>query len=261
MSTITTDLYRSSNGDRWLLLHDDATGREIVRHEANLASGGQATETSIDEFLARSGTNPEREALLAVLARRDNWQRDGSASREQDLVALWEAHTRYEFETRDVNATMATMVAEPYVNHIPTMTGGVGHAELKRFYKYHFIGVNPPDFRLTLISRTVGTDRIVDEFVVHFTHTTEIDWMLPGISPTGREVSIPTVAIVQFEGDKLVHEHIYWDQASVLVQIGKLDPSALPVAGAETARKAIDKTAPSNVLMGDAWLSSAGKPA
>ena len=180
---------------------------------------------------------------------------------EHDLVALWEAHTRFEFETRDVDATMATMVAEPYVNHIPTMTGGVGHDDLKRFYKYHFIGVNPPDFRLTLISRTVGTDRIVDEFVVHFTHTTEIDWMLPGISPTGREVSIPTVAIVQFEGDKLVHEHIYWDQASVLVQIGKLDPSGLPVAGAETARKAIDKTAPSNVLMGDIWLSSAEKPA
>jgi carboxymethylenebutenolidase len=179
---------------------------------------------------------------------------------DHDLVALWEAHCRYEFETRDVDATMATMVAEPYVNHIPTMTGGVGHDELKRFYKYHFIGANPTDFRLTSVSRTIGEDRIVDEFVAHFTHTTEIDWMLPGIAPTGREVQVPMVAIVQFEGGKLVHEHIYWDQASVLMQIGKLDPKDLPVAGAETARKVADKALPSNTLMRDAWNRSAAKP-
>jgi carboxymethylenebutenolidase len=179
---------------------------------------------------------------------------------DNDLEALWDAHCRCEFDTRDVDATMATMVDEPYVNHIPTMTGGVGHDELKRFYKYHFIGVNPPDFRLTSISRTVGRDRVVDEFIVHFTHTTEIDWMLPGIAPTGRGVEVPTVAIVQFDGDKLVHEHIYWDQASVLVQIGILDPAGLPVAGGETARKALDKTAPSNVLMGQTWMRSASQP-
>ena len=175
---------------------------------------------------------------------------------DRDLVAAWEAHTRYEFETRDVDATMATMVDAPYVNHVPTMTGGVGHDELRRFYRYHFIGANPPDFRMTPVSRTVGADRIVDEFVVDFTHTTEIDWMLPGIAPTGRAVSIPTVAIVQFEGDKLVHEHIYWDQASVLVQIGLLDPARLPVAGAETARKVLDKTRPSNAMM-TGWARSA----
>ena len=166
-----------------------------------------------------------------------------------DLQALWETHCRYEFETRDVDATMATMVSEPYVNHIPTMTGGVGHDQLEHFYRHHFIGVNPPDFRLTPVSRTVGADRLVDEFVVHFTHTTVMDWMLPGIAPTGREVSVPTVAIVQFEGDKLVHEHIYWDQASVLVQIGKLAPDGLPVVGAEAARKVMDKALPSNTLM------------
>ena len=121
-----------------------------------------------------------------------------------DLVALWEAHCRCEFETRDVDATMETMVSEPYVNHIPTMAGGVGHDQLKRFYKYHFIGVNPPDFRLTPISRTVGADCLVDEFIVHFTHTTEIDWLLPGIPPTGRVVEVPTVAIVKSEGYKLL---------------------------------------------------------
>jgi carboxymethylenebutenolidase len=179
---------------------------------------------------------------------------------DHDLVALWEAHTRYEFETRDVDATMATMVAQPYVNHIPTMTGGVGHDELKRFYKYHFIGVNPPDFRLTSISRTVGDSRLVDEFVVHFTHTTEIDWMLPGIAPTGRKVECPTVAIVQFEGGKLAHEHIYWDQACVLVQIGLLDEKLLPVVGAASAAKVIDKRVPSNAMMAGPWRRSEGKP-
>lgn len=172
-----------------------------------------------------------------------------------DLEALWEAHCRYEFETRDVDATMATMVAEPYVNHIPTMTGGVGHDALKRFYATHFIGVNPPDFRLDPVSRTVGASRLVDEFIMHFTHTTEIDWMLPGVPPTGRAVSVAAVAIVQFDGDKLVHEHIYWDQASVLAQIGKLDPHGLPVVGAEAARKVLDKSLPSNELMQDARRS------
>ena len=140
-----------------------------------------------------------------------------------DLVPLWEAHCRFEFETRDVDATMATMVAEPYVNHVPTMTGGVGHEALKRFYANHLVGANPPDFAMEPISRTVGADRIVDEFIVRFTHTTRVDWMLPRVAPTGRKVEVPMVAIVQFQGDKLVHEHIYWDQASVLVQIGLLD--------------------------------------
>ena len=148
---------------------------------------------------------------------------------------------------------MGTMVAEPYVNHIPTMTGGVGHNELQRFYKNHFIGMNPPDFRLIPVSRTIGSDRLVDEFIVQFTHTTEMDWMLPGVVPTGREVSVPTVAIVQLEEGKLVHEHIYWDQASVLVQIGKLGTKDLPVTGVEASRKVADKTLPSNALMGEAW--------
>src|ERR1700723_1600567 len=178
---------------------------------------------------------------------------------ERDLVALWEAHCRHEFETRDVDATMATMVAEPYVNHVPTMTGGGGHAALKRFYANHFVGANPPDFAMEPISRTVGADRIVDEFIVRFTHTTQVDWMLPRVAPTGRKVEVPMVAIVQFQGDKLVHEHIYWDQASVLVQIGLLDPPGLPVAGVETARKVADKTRPSNKLM-TRWAESNGKP-
>jgi carboxymethylenebutenolidase len=177
----------------------------------------------------------------------------------QNLVELWEEHCRYEFESRDVNATMATMVQQPYVNHVPTMTGGVGHEQLKRFYAYHFIPVNPPDLRLTLISRTVGTDTLVDEFILKFTHNTEIDWMLPGIPPTGCKVEVPMVAIIKFEDDKLVHEHIYWDQATVLVQIGLLDPLNLPIAGVETSRKVEDKSLPSNVLM-KRWSESESKP-
>jgi carboxymethylenebutenolidase len=178
---------------------------------------------------------------------------------DNDLAFLWEEHTRAEFETRDVDATMATMVDQPYVNHIPTMTGGVGQDELKRFYKYHFIGANPSDTSMRLISRTVGANSLVDEVLFSFTHTSEIDWMLPGIAPTGRKVEIALVAIVQFRGDRLVHEHIYWDQASVLVQIGLLDPTGLPVAGIETAHKAIDPSYPSNLLMTN-WRKSEGKP-
>jgi carboxymethylenebutenolidase len=176
-----------------------------------------------------------------------------------DLVALWEAHCRYEFETHDVDATMATMIDASYVTNIPTMTGGVGHDQVKRFYKYHFINPNAGDIKITPISRTVGTDQIVDEQLFAFTHTDELDWMLPGIAPTGRRVEIPLVAIVRFQDGKIAHEHIYWDQASVLVQIGKLDPKGLPVAGVETARKTADKSRPNNRLM-RRWPTSEGKP-
>lgn len=166
-----------------------------------------------------------------------------------DLSALWDKHCEYEFATRDVDATMATMVAEPYVNHIPTMTGGVGYRHLHDFYSRYFVNSNPPDTSLTPISRTVGATQVVDEMLFSFTHTTEISWMLPGVAPTGRRVEIPLLAVVKFRGDKLYHEHIYWDQASVLVQVGLLDPTGLPVAGLETARKLLDETLPSNGLM------------
>jgi carboxymethylenebutenolidase len=173
-----------------------------------------------------------------------------------NLTALWEQHCYYEFATRDVGATMATMVAEPYVNHVPTMTGGVGAKDLSRFYKNHFVNSNPADTRLIPISRTVGADRVVDEMIFCFTHDREIDWMLPGVKPTGKYVEVPLVAIVNFRGGKLYHEHIYWDQASVLVQVGLLDPKLVPAAGAETAKKVLDETLPSNTLM-KRWAESA----
>ncbi len=168
-----------------------------------------------------------------------------------DLSALWDKHCEYEFGTRNVDDTMATMVAQPYVNHIPTMTGGVGYDDLHRFYSEHFVNSNPPDIHLVPISRTVGATQIVDEMLFCFTHTCVIDWMLPGIAPTGKYVEIPLVAIVKFRGDKLYHEHIYWDQASVLVQIGVLDAGQLPVTGIDSAKKLLDETLPSNTLMRD----------
>jgi carboxymethylenebutenolidase len=173
-----------------------------------------------------------------------------------DLAALWDKHCEYEFSSRNVAATMATMVAEPYVNHIPTMTGGVGAKDLSRFYEHHFVNSNPEDTRMIPISRVVGTDRVVDEMLFCFTHDREIDWMLPGIAPTGKPVKVPLVAIVAFRDGKLCHEHIYWDQASVLVQIGLLDSTNLPVAGVEAANKLVDKNLPSNTLM-KRWAESA----
>lgn len=175
-----------------------------------------------------------------------------------DLCALWERHADLEFKYRDADATMTTMVDQPYVNHVPTMTGGVGQQELHRFYKNHFIPRLPRDTKFIPVSRTVGADRVVDEFLLCFTHDIEIDFLLPGLAPTGKYVEIPTVAIVQFRGGKLVHEHIHWDQATALVQLGLLDSKGLPVAGRETAAKLVDETRPSNTLM-KRWKESEAK--
>ena len=162
---------------------------------------------------------------------------------------IWGEHLQSEFETLDVEQALRTMTAEPYVNHVPTMTGGFGVAELKPFYRDHFIGQWPSDTTITSISRTVGDDQIVDEMLITFTHDRVIDCLLPGVAPTGRKIEVPTVVIVRFEGGKVAREHIYWDQASVLVQAGLIDPEGLPIAGAEVAAKVKDPTLPSNMLI------------
>jgi carboxymethylenebutenolidase len=212
----------------------------------------------MDHAFARTGGDHYDKPSALMAHQRSMAALQRAIGPEFDYSALWDKHCEYEFGTRDVAATMATMVAEPYVNHIPTMTGGVGHKELSRFYQHHFVNSNPPDTRLIPLSRTVGATQIVDELLFCFTHTTEIDWLLPGVAPTGRPVEIPLIAIVKFRGDKLYHEHIYWDQASVLVQVGLLDPKGLPVAGRETAAKLLDETLPSNTLMAR-WKDSANK--
>ena len=168
---------------------------------------------------------------------------------QENLSQLWEDHVRFEFSTRNTEDTLATMVEDAYVNHVPVLTGGSGHHQLREFYSKRFIPQMPPDTEMTPVSRTVGDNQVVDEMIFKFTHTIPMDWMLPGIPPTGRRVEIPLVAIVRFRDDKLAHEHIYWDQASVLVQIGLLNPANLPVAGVETARKVLDRHLPANELM------------
>jgi carboxymethylenebutenolidase len=154
-----------------------------------------------------------------------------------DLARLWEEHTLYEFSTRDTESTLATMVEDAYVNHVPVLTGGAGKEALRRFYSADFIPKMPPDTKLTPISRTVGDDQLVDEMIFSFTHTQEMPWMLPGVAPTNRHVKVALVAIVRFRDGKLAHEHIYWDQASVLKQIGLLTDPRLPVFGVESADK------------------------
>lgn len=167
----------------------------------------------------------------------------------QKLSELWDEHVKCEFATRNTEDTLATMVKDAYVNHVPVLTGGVGHDQLREFYSQRFIPQMPPDTSMTPISRTIGADRVVDEMVFEFTHTIEMDWMLPGVAPTGKHVKIPLVVIVHFRDGKLAHEHIYWDQASVLVQLGLLDDSKLPVAGVESAEKVLDPNLPANRLM------------
>jgi carboxymethylenebutenolidase len=168
---------------------------------------------------------------------------------QKALTDLWDEHVRDEFVIKDANAALGTMVPDAYVNHVPVMTGGMGREELREFYARHFIPKMPADTQIIPISRTIADERLVEEMIISFTHDLEIDWMLPGIAPTGKRVECATVAIIQFRDGKLWNEHIYWDQASVLVQLGLLDSRNLPVAGVETVRKLLDPSLPSNQLM------------
>jgi carboxymethylenebutenolidase len=165
-----------------------------------------------------------------------------TANQVADLGAIFDAHVRHEFVDHDVAATMKTMAAEPYVHHVPTLTGGDGHASVVDFYTKHLVGKMPADTRIERISRTVGKDQVVDELILYFTHDRPIDFMLPGIPPTGKKVALPHVVVMRFEGDKIIHEHIYWDQACLLAQIGLLDPSKLPVTGARQAEALVEKS-------------------
>jgi carboxymethylenebutenolidase len=172
-----------------------------------------------------------------------------TASAQSSLSELWDEHVKYEFATRDTEDTLRTMVEDAYVNHVPVLTGGVGRDQLREFYSRRFIPRMPPDTSMTPVSRTVGAERVVDEMVFEFTHTIEMDWMLPGVKPTGRRVRVPLVVVVHFRDGRLAHEHIYWDQASVLAQLGLIDDKSLPVAGVESAEKVLDPSLPANRLI------------
>ena len=157
-----------------------------------------------------------------------------------NLGKVFDKHLEFEFEKEDVDATMTTMTEDPYVHHVPTLTGGRGYDGVYNFYKNHFIGKMPKDFKVTKISRTVGIDQVVDELVISFTHDTEIEYLLPGVAPTGKYVEIPHVVIMKFKNNKISHEQIYWDQASVLAQIGILKPENIPITGVEQTKTLVE---------------------
>jgi len=173
----------------------------------------------------------------------------GLTDAEQKLDAVWNEHLRAEFSAHSADETVATMVADPLIHEVPVMIGRRGRKEVYEFYAKSFLPHIPLDIEIVPISRTIGQGRLVDEIVVRFTHSIPMDWMLPGIPPTGKRVEIALVVVVQFDGDKMVHEHLYWDQASVLVQLGLLPPGRLPVVGVDGARSLLDQSIRLNGLL------------
>ena len=167
---------------------------------------------------------------------------------EGTLSSVWDQHVGAEFSAKSADEAVATMTAESYVNLIPLMVGARGRDEVRDFYANHFVSQLPPDIEIVPVSRTIGQDQVVDELIIRFTHLIRMDWLLPGVPPTGKRVEVPFVAIIRFDGDKIVHEHLYWDQASLLVQIDLLDRT-LPVRGGEIAAQVLDPTQPMNELI------------
>lgn len=165
------------------------------------------------------------------------------------MSGLWDQHLASEFGAKSAEQALETMSPHPHVNMVPLMIGAVGREELAEFYSKHFLNQLPPDMEMVPVSRTVGQGRVVDELVARFTHSLRMDWLLPGLEPTGKRVELPFVVIVQFAEDgKISHEHLYWDQASVLVQLGLVDRS-LPVRGGEIAQQVLKPTLPMNELI------------
>lgn len=138
------------------------------------------------------------------------------------LEEVWKAHTDAEFVTKDLEATMATMVDDPYVNHMPTNAGARGRKALRAFYRDVFIPSWPPEVKTELVNRVIGTDQLVDELRLTFTHSRRMEWFLPNMPPTNKKLTVDFVAVIQFRGDKIATERIYWDQAAVLRQVGLL---------------------------------------
>jgi carboxymethylenebutenolidase len=167
---------------------------------------------------------------------------------QQAMIELFQKHVGAEL-AGDLDTTMATMTDNPHLNHVPVLAGGVGREGVRAFYRHHLVGkFFPPDMQMVNVSRTVGHDQLVEELVISFTHTQPIAWLLPGVPPTGKKVEMAVVVIVGFKDGKISHEHIYWDQAGVLVQVGLLDPAGLPVSGAESARKVLNPKLPSRLM-------------
>jgi carboxymethylenebutenolidase len=154
---------------------------------------------------------------------------------QQAMLAVWQQHTYAEFVLKDADAALATMTQNPYVFHVSSGTA-VGRAAVREFYADHFLSQIPPDLELTSLSQTFGVDRLVEEMVIRFTHSIEMDWILPGLQPTGRTAEFVLAGVIQFEGGKVAHEHLYWDQATLLSQMGVLD-HALAARGVDSAQQ------------------------
>jgi carboxymethylenebutenolidase len=152
-----------------------------------------------------------------------------------ELRAVWAEHCRCEFELRDVDATLRTMTPDPHLLNLPTGHGGNGLEGVRRFYTEEFLTSMPDDTAIESLGLAVGTSRLAEEVVMTFTHDRPMEWILPGIEPTGRRVRIPQLAVVGFLDEHIQYEHIWWDQASVLAQVGVLDPAGLPVLLADEA--------------------------
>jgi len=178
-----------------------------------------------------------KKSTVAAWHGRNSKKKPTKKSIDQDLGAVFDKHVKHEFVDRDVEATMRTMVKEPYVHNVANLKGGRGYKGVYDYYKNHFVGKMPADTKVTRISRTVGKNQVVDELILSFTHDIEIKSMLPGIRPTGRFVELPHIVVMKFKGKKIAHEHIYWDQGSLLAQVGMLDPNDVPVIGIEQARE------------------------
>jgi carboxymethylenebutenolidase len=167
---------------------------------------------------------------------------------QQRMVEGYLRHTACEFVTKDVDTAVATMDGEPHVVLMPTLVGGIGREDCRRFYRDSFIFSMPADVEFVPISRIVGHDTIVEESILRFTHGEEIPWILPGVAPTGRRVEVAVCTVVRMRNEKIAHEHVYWDQGSVLAQIGLIDGTQLPVVGPEAARQLEKPNGPLNTL-------------
>ncbi|HET6334790.1 MAG TPA: nuclear transport factor 2 family protein [Polyangiales bacterium] len=168
---------------------------------------------------------------------------------QQALLDVWLRHMSAEFAEHNVQAALDTMTEDAKVNHVPLVIGGVGKAAVGQFYAQYLLAQLPPDLESSLVSRTIGQDRIVEELVFRFTHSMIMEWILPGVQPTGKRIEIAVVGIIQFRAGKIAHERLYWDQASVLVQVGLVDERMLPVVGPQAARRLLDSDVPMNGLL------------
>jgi carboxymethylenebutenolidase len=136
------------------------------------------------------------------------------------LEVIWDEHITASLGRRDLAGSLANLVAEPSVLHIPAMTGAAGRAALERFYLEDLFDHLPADLTRTRISRTVDRFRLVDEATVSFTHDRELPWLLPGVAPSHQRAEVLTIAVVGFERGRISSQRVLWDHATLSAQLG-----------------------------------------